>query len=161
MTLDLKRELLRHLVATLAFRGGIAVADAPENFSEFRAGETTRSAGEILAHIGDLLQGSLLLLKGEFVHLQSPAQTWAQDVKRFFSAIEEFDSFLASDAPLAQPIEKIVQGPIADALTHVGQIVLLRRLAGKPIQSEGYFAAEIKAGEVTEKHFSKFIENEI
>jgi hypothetical protein len=157
----LKREFLRHLVATLAFRGGVAVTDAPENFSEFRAGETMRSAGEILAHIGDLLQGSLILMKGEFVYLQSPAQSWAQDVKRFFSAVEEFDSFLASDAPLAQPVEKIVQGPISDALTHVGQIVLLRRLAGEPIQSEAYFTAEIKAGEVVEKHFSKFIENEI
>ena len=82
-------------------------------------------------------------------------------MKRFFLAIEEFDSFLASDTRLAQPIEKIVQGPIADALTHVGQIVLLRRMAGKPIQSEAYFNAEIKAGEVIEKHFSKFIENEI
>lgn len=158
LTLDSKRELLRHLVATLAFRGGVAVSSAPENFSEFRAGVNVRSAGEILAHIVDLLQGSLFLVKGEFVRLQSPAQSWTQDVKRFFSAIEEFDSFLASGAPLAQPVEKIVQGPIADALTHVGQIVLLRRLAGKPIQSEGYFDAEIKAGEVVEKHFSKFTE---
>lgn len=161
LTLDFKRELSRHLVATIAFRGGTAVRDAPENFSEFRAADNTRSAGEILAHIGDLLQGSLLLMKGEFVRLQSPAQSWAQDVKRFFSTIEEFDSFLASDAPLAHPFEKIVQGPIADALTHVGQIVLLRRLAGKPIQEESYFTVEIKAGEVIEKYFSKFIENEI
>ena len=155
-TLDSKRELLRHLVATLAYRGGIAVSGAPENFSEFRAGENARSAGELLAHIVDLLQGSLLLMKGEFVRLQSPAESWAQDVRRFFTATSEFDSFLVSSVPLAQPVEKIVQGPIADALTHVGQIVLLRRLAGKPIRSEGYFEADIKAGEVVEKHFSKF-----
>lgn len=159
LTVDLKRELLRHLLATLAFRGGIAISDAPENFAEFRAGETTRTAGEILAHIGDLIQGSLYLMKGEFVYLQSPPQSWAEDVKRFFAAIEGFDLYLASDAPLAQPIEKILQGPIADALTHVGQIVMLRRLAGKPIRAEGYFTVEIKAGEVSEKYFSKFIEN--
>ena len=156
-TLDLKRELLRHIVATLAFRGGIAITDAPENFAGFRAGETTRSAGEILAHIGDLIQGSFYLMKGEFVYLQSPPRLWSEDVKRFFAAIEEFDLFLASDAPLAQPIEKILQGPIADALTHVGQIVMLRRLAGKPIHAESYFTVEIKAGEVSEKYFSKFI----
>lgn len=156
LALDLKRELLRHLLATVAFRGGIAISDAPENFAEFRAGETTRSAGEILAHISDLIQGSLYLMKGEFVYLQSPAQLWVQDVKRFFAAVGEFDSYLASKAPLAQPIEKIVQGPIADALTHVGQVVMLRRLAGKPIHSEGYFDAEIAAGEVIEKHFSEF-----
>ncbi|HLM60057.1 MAG TPA: hypothetical protein VK308_04585, partial [Pyrinomonadaceae bacterium] len=142
-TTDLKRELLRHLIATVAFRGGIAVANAPMNFAEFRVGETTRSAGEILAHLGDLIEGSLFLMKGEFVYLHSPAQLWAQDVERFFAAIEKFDLYLASDAPLAHPIERIVQGPVADALTHVGQIVLLRRLAGKPVRAEGYFAAEI------------------
>ena len=157
LALDLKRELLRHLVATVAFRGGIAITDAPDTFAEFRASETTRSAGELLAHIGDLIEGSLYLMKGEFVHLQSPPQLWAEDVKRFFTAIKEFDLYLASDAPLAQPIERILQAPIADALTHVGQIVMLRRLAGKPISSEGYFTAEIVVGEVIEKHFSSFI----
>ncbi|HEX8286762.1 MAG TPA: hypothetical protein VF556_02130 [Pyrinomonadaceae bacterium] len=157
MSLDSKRELLRHLLATLAFRGGIAVTNAPDNFAQFRAGEATRSAGELLAHIGDLIQGSHFLMKGEFVRLQSPPQTWAEDVKRFFAEIEKFDSYLVSEAPLAQPIEKIVQGPIVDALTHVGQIVMLRRLAGKPIQPESYFTAEIAAGGVAEKYFSKFI----
>lgn len=157
LTVDVKRELLRHLCATLAFRGGIAIADAPENFAEFRAGEKARSAGEILAHIGDLIQGSHSLMKGEFVYLQSPPQSWPEDVKRFFTAVEEFDSYLASDAPLAQPVEKIMQGPMADALTHVGQIVMLRRLAGQPIHAESYFTVEIKAGEVNEKYFSKFI----
>ena len=159
LTLDLKRELLRHLVATLAFRGGIAISDAPENFSEFRADETTRTAGEILAHIGDLIQGSLYLMKGEFVYLQSPPQLWAEDVKRFFTAVEEFDLYLASDAPLAQPIEKILQGPIADALTHVGQIVMLRRLAGKPIRAESYFTVEIVAGEINENISRSLLDN--
>ena len=148
--LDLKRELLRHLVATLAFRGGIAIRDAPDGFAEFRADETTRTAGEILAHIGDLIQGSLCLVKGEFVYLHSPPQLWSEDVGRFFSTIKEFDLYLASDAPLAQPIERLLQGPIADALTHVGQIVMLRRIAGKPIREESYFTAEIKAGEFNE-----------
>jgi hypothetical protein len=73
---------------------------------------------------------------------------WGEDVERFFTTVKEFDLYLASDAPLKQPIEKILQGPIADALTHVGQIVMLRRLAGKPIQEESYFTAEIKAGEI-------------
>lgn len=158
LNLDLKRELLRHLVATLAFRGGVAVRDAPENFSEFRGGENARSAGEILAHIDDCIQGSLYLVQGEFVYLQSPVQSWAEDVKRFFAVIEEFDRFLASDARLAQPIEKILQGPIADALTHVGQIVMLRRLAGKPIRAESYFTAEIKAGEINENTFRSLFE---
>lgn len=157
LALDLKRELLRHLLATVAFRGGIAITGAPESFAQFRADETTRTAGELLAHIGDLIQGSHYLMKGEFVYLQSSAQSWAEDVKRFFASVKEFDLYLASDALLAQPIEKIVQAPVTDALTHIGQIVMLRRLAGKPIHSESYFDAEIVAGEVVEKHFSNFV----
>ncbi len=150
-TSNIKRELLRHLVATLAYRGGIAISDAPENFSEFRASETTRTAGELLAHLGDLIQGSLYLVQGELVLLQSPPQLWGHDMARFFKAVKEFDHYLASEAPLAQPIEKIMQGPLADALTHVGQIVLLRRLAGKPIREASYFTAEIVAGQINEQ----------
>lgn len=155
LTLDLKRELLRHLVATVAYRGGIAVSDAPENFAVFRAHETTRTPGEILAHIGDLLKGSLYLVKGELVYLTSSPLRWEEETTRFFSALKEFDSYLASDTPLACPVEKLVQGPIGDALTHVGQIVLLRRMAGKPVRVEGYFTAEIVAGEVNEETFMK------
>jgi hypothetical protein len=145
LALDVKRELLRHVVATLAFRGRIAVVDAPENFAEFRAGETTRTPGEILAHIGDLLEGSLYLVKGELVYLASAPLRWEDETARFFSAVKGFDSYLASDAPLACPVEKLIQGPIGDALTHVGQLVLLRRMAGKPVRVENYFTADISA----------------
>lgn len=146
--MDLKRELFRHFVATLAFRAKVAVADAPSDFADFKLSETIRTPGEILAHLGDLLQGSLYLMKGELVYLNSSPLPWKEEVKRFFSAVNEFDSYLATDAPLNQPIEKITQGPISDALTHVGQIVMLRRAAGIPIKSEGYFAAEIVPGKV-------------
>lgn len=148
MTLDLKRELLRHLVATLAFRTRIAISDAPDNFAAFRIEETIRTPGEILAHIGDLLEGSLYLMKGELVYLNSAPLSWEQEIMRFISAAKEFDFYLASGAPLAQPVEKIAQGPIADALTHVGQIVMLRRVAKAPVRVEVYFTAEIVAGEI-------------
>jgi len=152
--LDLKREVLRHMVATVAYRGGLAVVDAPESFASFRAHDTTRTPGEILAHIGDLLEGSLYLLKGEMVYLTSTPLPWKEEIKRFFSAIKNLDSYLASDAPLACAVEKLVQGPIGDALTHVGQIVMLRRMSGNPIRSAAYFTAEIVAGEVNEESFS-------
>lgn len=152
---DVKRELLRHLVATVAYRGGVAVSDAPENFAAFRLDETARTPAEILAHIGDLLEGSLYLLKGELVYLTSSPLPWSEEVSRFFSAVKEFDSYLASDAPLACPVEKLIQGPIGDALTHVGQIVMLRRMAGKPVRVESYFTAEIVAGGVTEESFTQ------
>ena len=151
--MDLKREVLRHLVATVAYRGGVAVVDAPESFAEFRAYETTRTPGELLAHIGDLLEGSLHLLKGDMVYLTSTPLPWKDEVTRFFSAVKNLDSYLASEAPLACPVEKLVQGPIGDALTHVGQIVMLRRMSGNPIRPAAYFTAEIVAGEINEESF--------
>lgn len=150
----MKRELFRHVVATVAYRGGLAVSDAPENFAVLRVDETVRTPGELLAHICDLLEGSLYLVKGEMVHLTSAPLSWEKDVARFFSAVKEFDSYLASGAPLACPVEKLIQGPVGDALTHVGQIVMLRRMAGKPVRVEAYFTAEIVAGEVNEETFS-------
>lgn len=150
---DIKRELIRHLVATLAFRTKIAVLGAPLDFAAFKINETGRAPGEILAHMGDLLQGSLYLMKGEFVYLNSAPLLWEDEVVRFFSAVKEFDSYLASDAPLNQPIEKITQGPTADALTHVGQIVMLRRAAGTPVQVESYFTAEIIPGKIDAEFF--------
>ena len=146
MSVDVKRELLRHLVATVVYRGGIAVVDAPENFATFSVNDGVRSAGETLAHIGDLLEGSVYLLKGEMVYLASQPSTWSDEVSRFYSAAKQLDSFLASDAPLACPVEKLIQGPIGDALTHIGQIVMLRRLAGSPIKEGSYFSAEIVPG---------------
>ncbi|HXQ72307.1 MAG TPA: hypothetical protein VN844_17555, partial [Pyrinomonadaceae bacterium] len=150
-----KREVLRHMVATVAYRGGLAITDMPDDFAEFRAHETTRTPGEILAHIGDLLEGSLHLVKGDLIFLTSDPLPWKEEIRRFFSAVKKFDSYLASDAPLACAVERLVQGPVGDALTHVGQIVMLRRMAGKPIQPGQYFTAEIVAGEIDEELIDK------
>lgn len=155
--MDLKREVLRHMVATVAFRGGVAIRDAPASFATFRAHETTRTPAEILAHIGDLLEGSLHLLKGEMVFLTSTPLPWKDEVTRFFSAVKNLDAYLATEAPLACAVEKLVQGPIGDALTHVGQIVMLRRMSGHPIHPEPYFTAEIVAGELSEETFTKVV----
>ena len=153
--LNVKRDVLRHMVATVAYRGGLAVTDATLDFATFRIHETTRTPGEILAHIGDLLEGSFHLLKGEMVFLTSEPLAWNEEVARFFKAVNQLDSYLASEAPLALPVEKLVQGPVGDALTHVGQIVMLRRMAGAPIHPAAYFTAEIVAGEVNEETFSR------
>ena len=155
MSADVKREVLRHVVATVAYRGGIAVSGAPEDFAVFRIHEGVRAPGEILAHIGDLLEGSLYLLKGELVYLTSSPLPWDQEVSRFFSAAERLDAYLESGAPLACPVEKLIQGPVGDALTHVGQIVMLRRVAGSPVSAESYFTAEIIPGKINERSFRK------
>jgi hypothetical protein len=143
------------MLATVAFRGGIAVCDAPEDFAVFRVNGDVRAPGEILAHIGDLLEGSLYLLKGELVYLTSSPLPWKKEVSRFFSTAEKLDAYLDSSAPLACPVEKLIQGPVGDALTHVGQIMMLRRVAGSPARAESYFTAEIIPGTVTEKSFGK------
>ena len=141
--IDPKRELLRHMVATVAFRGRVAVSGAPPDFATFRAANSARTPVEILAHIGDLLYGSHYLLKGEIVYMKSEPLPWEEEIVRFFNGVRELDSFLTTDAPLAHPVEKLVQGPIGDALTHIGQIVLLRRIAGSPVEAASYFEAEI------------------
>jgi len=148
MTESDKRELLRHTVATLAYRGGKAVRGAPANFSNFRAKDGSRSAGQILAHMCDLLDWAVSLADGAQVWRDSTPQAWEGDVQRFFDALGRFDARLASDAPLACRTEQLFQGPVADALTHVGQIALLRRLAGSPVRAENYFKADIVQGRV-------------
>lgn len=142
------RELLRHAVATLAYRGGKALRGAPEGFATFQAGEKSRMPGQILAHIGDLLDWALSIAKGKQEWHDSPPLSWEQGAQRFFVALGALDAYLASNEPLQAPAEKLFQGPIADALTHVGQIAILRRLAGAPVKGENYFRAEIVAGRV-------------
>jgi hypothetical protein len=146
-SIDPKRELLRHTVATLAYRGGKTLRDAPEGFASFSIGETTRTPAQILAHIGDLLDWALSLAEGEQRWNDSTPLPWQQEVERFFEALKKFD-YLASNAALGRSCEKIFQGPIADALTHVGQLAMLRRLAGSPVRGENYHKAEIEVGRV-------------
>ena len=140
--------LLRHTLATLAYRGGKAIRGAPAGFAEFRAGDSTRAPGQILAHLGDLLDWALSKANGaEKWHNSAPAN-WEAGLERFFAGLETFDACLASKKPLACSPEELFQGPIADALTHVGQIAMLRRLAGTPVRGENYAKAKIKAGRV-------------
>lgn len=145
---DAKTALLRHTVATLAYRGGKALKGAPAEFAEFRVGPTTRSPAQILAHIGDLLDWALSLAEGREAWYDSPPLTWEEGTARFFAALAAFDHRLAAEDPLACPVEGLFQGPIADALTHIGQISLLRRLAGCPVRGENYQRAVITAGRV-------------
>jgi hypothetical protein len=142
------RKLLRHTLATLAYRGGKAVRGAPAAFSEFRPKDGSRSAGQILAHIGDLLDWAFSIATGKETWHDSAPQTWEADVARFFAGLQKLDSVLAGDAPLGATAEQLFQGPVADALTHVGQIAMLRRLAGSPVRGENYKRADIVAGRV-------------
>src|SRR6266436_6518984 len=143
-----KREMLRHTVATLAYRGAKAVRDAPDSFASYQASETTRTPAQILAHIGDLLDWALSIAKGAEAWNNSEPLAWNQEIARFHAALESFDDYLASGAELSAACERLFQGPIADALTHVGQLTMLRRIAGAPIKGENYSRAKIEAGRV-------------
>src|SRR6266446_10602880 len=147
-SLDTKREMLRHTVATLAYRGAKALRGAPDSFASCQASETTRTPAQILAHIGDLLDWGLSIAKGAEAWNNSEPLAWNQEVARFHRALESFDNYLASDADLKATCERLFQGPIADALTHVGQLTMLRRIAGAPIKGENYSRAKIAAGRV-------------
>lgn len=142
------RVLLRHALATLAYRGGKALRDAPPEFASFRAAPGSRTPGEILSHIGDLLDWAGWLARGENRWRTSKPGEWSSDVGRFFGGLEALDAFLASDAPLQTPAQQLFQGPIADSISHVGQLAMLRRLAGAPIRGENYVKAEISLGRV-------------
>ena len=146
---DPKRELLRHTLATLAYRASKAVRDAPAGFADFHAGEGVRTPGQILAHIGDLFDWALSIAMGKQAWRDSKPLPWEKEVERFFAALKSFDDFLASNAPVEAPLEKLFQGPVADALTHVGQLAILRRLARAPVKGENYYAAEVVAGRVS------------
>lgn len=146
--MDETRALLRHTLATVAYRGGKVVRDAPPEFAGFSPDDSPRTAGKILAHVGDLFDWALSQAKGQEAWHDSTPLAWNEEVARFFAALERFDAYLASDAPLATPPERLFQGAIADALTHVGQLAMLRRLAGAKMKSENYSRAEIVAGRV-------------
>ena len=145
---DPKRELLRHTVATVAYRGGKAVRGTDDSFASFKASETTRTPAQILAHVGDLFDWALSIAKGNEAWNNSEPLEWSQEIDRFHAALKSFDDYLASEAEVSASCERLFQGPVADALTHVGQLAMLRRLAGEPMKGENYSRAKIEAGRV-------------
>jgi hypothetical protein len=140
--------LLRHTLATVAYRGGKALRGAPADFAGFKAGPKTRTPGQILAHIGDLYDWALTQCEGHQAWNETAPTTWHGDTDRFFAALERVDKYLASGAPLGIAPNQLFQGAIADSLAHIGQITLLRGIAGASVRAENYARAEIVAGRV-------------
>jgi hypothetical protein len=140
--------MLRHTLATLAYRAGKVLRDAPEDFHAYQPSEGVRTPAEILAHMSDLMDWALSIVNQKQAWTDTPVQAWDADVRRFFDSLVRLDAAL--DGPLAEaaPAERLFQGPIADALWHVGQLAMLRRMAGAPIRGENYYQAQIAAGRV-------------
>jgi hypothetical protein len=145
--MDEKRELFRHTLATLAYRTARALENAPESFADFDG--AGRRPIQILAHMADLFDWTLSMAQGKPAWHNSQPLDWTEEQQRFFAMLSAFDQYLASDEPIQAPIERLFQGPVADALTHAGQLAMLRRLAGAPIRGENYYLAAIAAGQVT------------
>jgi len=144
---DAARQLLRHLLATLAYRAAKVLRDAPPEFAAFLL-EGRRPPVQILAHMGDLMTWALHLANGEYRWRAEGTDDWNTELRRFFDAMTALDRRLSEDAPLGYPAEIMIQGPLADALTHVGQLAMLRGAMGAPVRPESYARAEIVAGRV-------------
>jgi len=142
------RALVRHAVATIAYRAGKIVRDAPQSYVDFAAGKNCRTPVQILTHIGDLFDWALSMAKGQPAWHDSEPLPWPDEVQRFFDTLKRFDDYLAGSETLHASPEKLFQGPLADALNHVGQLAMLRRLAGLPIRGENYYKADISTGRV-------------
>ena len=140
--------MLRHLLATLAYRAAKTLRDVPAGFGDFSGGAGRRTPLEILAHMGDLMAWGVRMAHGTYLWRPEGGGDWNTELQRFFAGMEALDRALASDELLRQHADMLIQGPLADALTHVGQLSMLRGAAGAPVRPESYARAEIVRGRV-------------
>ena len=144
----MSRIMLRHLLATLAYRAAKVLRDVPVEFAEFQAGPAARRPVQIVAHMGDLMSWGITLARGEHVWKAEGSADWDIEVKRFLDRLAGLDRALETAALPPGAEEKLIQGPLTDALTHVGQLAILRGLAGCPVRPESYARADIVVGRV-------------
>jgi len=147
-TQDTARHLLRHTVATLAYRAEKALRDAPDSFVHFRLSASSRTPLEIVSHVGDLLEWADRMARGEYLWAPKPSPDWAAACDRLFQDLLTLDATLAASTFENYSPDVIFQGPIADALTHVGQLTMIRGASSAPIRPESYARAEISVGRV-------------
>lgn len=141
-------DIIRHTIATLAYRTSKTMRGAPESFAGFKASPMSKTPVEIVAHMGDLFDWALSMAIGEPKWHAAIPQDWVNECHRFFTTLKKFDDYLASELPTRYELTRLFQGPIADALTHTGQLAMLRRLHGFPMKGESYNRADIVIGRV-------------
>lgn len=142
------RAALRQLAATLAYRAAKVLRDVPPSFASYSCGDSTRTPVRIVAHMGDLMAWGVTIADGDIKWSAGGSDDWDREVARFFDGLAALDRALAADGPFKGSVDKLIQGPLADALTHVGQLALLRGMAGAPVKPESYARAKIEAGRV-------------
>src|SRR5215467_12928311 len=141
------RAVVRHLAATLAYRAAKVLRDVEPGFAHTSFGDATRKPVSIVAHLGDLIAWAISVTHGAYEWRPEGTGDWNAEVARFFDNLAKLDLELASNVADGS-IEKLIQGPLADALTHVGQLAMLRGMAGVPVRPESYARAQIIAGRV-------------
>jgi hypothetical protein len=147
-TVDAARAVVRHLAATLAYRAAKVLRDVPPGFDAATSGSASRQPVRIVAHMADLMAWAITLARGDYVWKPEGGGDWSVEVRRFFAGLAALDRELATDGAFTGSIEKLIQGPLADALTHVGQLAMLRGMTGHPVRPESYVRAEIVSGRV-------------
>lgn len=142
--MDEKRNMLRHFLAALAYRTQKALRAAPDGFGEFRAGGEVRTPSELVRHMTSVLGYARTFFTGG-EYWPEPLPSLEDEIVRFHDTLNNLGSYLDSDTPLRDGIleEQLLQGPFADAMTHAGQLALLRRLAGNPVAPENFIYADI------------------
>jgi len=149
MHMTLSTELtLRHAIATLAYRAEKALRDAPSDFADFRPSLQSRSALELVAHLGDLMEWGERMARGERRWQAVPQTSWSSATDRFFRGLAALDLAVAEAPSTSVEHGVVFQGPIADALTHVGQLTMMRGMAGSSVRPESYARANISVGRV-------------
>lgn len=145
----MEEKIFRHYLATLSFRATKAIQDAPAHYPTFNAGKGVFTPVELLSHISDVLtRGYSWFVE---VETSNKVQDWEVEVERFYDIVEKLDQAFARHLPVKDKIEKLLQGPLADAMTHVGQLIMLRRLADAPSEKVSYINANIQIGEIRPK----------
>jgi len=142
------RHLIRHTVATLAYRADKVLRGVPDGFADYRLSSSSRTPLEIVSHLGDLVEWGDRMANGEYRWAPGQSADWKSACDRFFNGLLALDASLETSTLAEYPAETIFQGPIADALTHVGQLAMLRGAFGAPIRPESYARAQIQVGRV-------------
>lgn len=140
-----ERALLRHMLAALAYRTQKALRDCPPDFGDFRVGVHVRTPHELVWHMTGVIGYARTFLRGgEFAPPRLP--TLADEIHRFHETLEALSEDLADPSLTASLTDaQFLQGPLSDAMTHAGQLALLRRLAGSPVPSENFIHAQVSA----------------
>ena len=144
--MDDKRELLCHFLAALAYRTQKALRDAPADFESFRAAEGVRTPAQMVCHMTSVLGYARTFFVGG-TYWPDDLPSLHAEIARFHEMLQDLDRHIQSGSPLLDGMsaERLLQGPFSDAMTHAGQLAMLRRLAGAPVAPEDFSVAQIDA----------------